>query len=73
MRGSDRVSLQIFDDKIREFLPPGSTRQHLHQLLSLLEHNRPARRDLAGQLRSSRASLHLRRRGTVDRSQRFLR
>ncbi len=64
VRGSDRVSLQIFDDKVREFLPPGSTRQHLHQLLSLLEHNHPrGETSLANAL--SRASLHLRKRGTV--------
>src|SRR5262249_50847573 len=35
VRGSDRVSLQIFDERIRELLAPGSTRQHLNQLLTL--------------------------------------
>lgn len=38
---NDRVSLQIFDDKIREFLEPGSTRRHLHKVLTALEHNEP--------------------------------
>lgn len=64
VRGSDRVSLQLFDDRVRDFLPPGSTRQHLHQLLSLLEHNRSrGPTSLAAALQ--RASLHLRRRGTL--------
>ncbi|MFT7304586.1 MAG: hypothetical protein ACI8UZ_003444, partial [Akkermansiaceae bacterium] len=36
---NDRVSLQIFDDKIRQFFEPGSTRRHLHNLLTALEHN----------------------------------
>ena len=64
VRGSDRVSLQLFDDRVREFLPPGSTRPHLHQLLTLLEHNHPrGPTSLAAAL--TRASLHLRRRGTV--------
>jgi uncharacterized protein (DUF58 family) len=64
VRGSDRVSLQIFDDRVREFLPPGSTRKHLNQILSMLEHNVPrGPTSLAAAL--SRASLHLKRRGTV--------
>jgi uncharacterized protein (DUF58 family) len=64
VRGSDRVSLQIFDDRVREFLPPGSTRQHLHQLLSMLERNEPrGPTSLATALH--RASLQVRRRGTV--------
>lgn len=64
VRGSDRVSLQIFDDRIREFLPPGSTRQHLHQVLNTLERNHPrGMTSLAAAL--ARASLQLRRRGTV--------
>lgn len=37
----DRVSLQIFDDQIRHFFPPGSTRAHLNQLLNVLESNKP--------------------------------
>jgi uncharacterized protein (DUF58 family) len=36
---TDRVSLQIFDDKIREYFPPGSTTKHLHSLLKALENN----------------------------------
>ncbi len=64
VRGSDRVSLQLFDDRVREFLPPGSTPKHLHQLLNLLEHNHSrGPTSLAAAL--GRASLHLRRRGTV--------
>jgi uncharacterized protein (DUF58 family) len=58
------VSLQIFDDRVREFLPPGSTRQHLHQLLALLERNK-ARGPTAVAAALSRASVQLRRRGTL--------
>ncbi len=64
VRGSDRVSLQVFDDRVRHYLPPGSTRQHLHQLLSVLERNAPlGPTSLAHALQ--RAALQLRRRGTV--------
>ena len=64
VRGTDRVSLQIFDDRVREFLPPGSTRQHLNQVLTTLERNAPrGPTSLAAAL--SRAALQLRRRGTV--------
>lgn len=38
---NDRVSLQLFDDKIRQFIPPGSTHRHLNHILDALEHNRP--------------------------------
>jgi len=41
VRNGDRVSLQLFDDKIREFFPPGSTSSHLNQVLSALEKNTP--------------------------------
>ena len=38
---TDRVSLTLFDHGIRKFLPPGSTRKHLHEILSTLETNTP--------------------------------
>lgn len=41
IRGGDRVSLQVFDRKVRTFLPPGSTRSHLNTLLTILERNHP--------------------------------
>ncbi|MAS95426.1 MAG: DUF58 domain-containing protein [Verrucomicrobiales bacterium] len=41
IRYGDRVSLQLFDDKIREFFPPGSTGSHLNLLLNTLERNEP--------------------------------
>lgn len=41
MRNGDRVSVQLFDDQIREFFPPGSTQSHLHQILNALERNQP--------------------------------
>ena len=64
VRGSDHVSLQIFDEKIRGFLPPGSTRRHLHQLLGTLERNQAGgQTSLPAAL--TRASLQLRRRGAL--------
>jgi uncharacterized protein (DUF58 family) len=39
VRNTDRVSLQIFDEKIRRFHPPGSTTRHLHNLMRSLESN----------------------------------
>ena len=39
LKCSDRVSLELFDENIRTFFPPGSTGTHLHQILSALEHN----------------------------------
>lgn len=44
LRTADRVSLQLFDEGIRHFVAPGSTRGHLHNLMQLLEHNRPGGR-----------------------------
>lgn len=41
VKSNDLVSLQIFDDSIRHFLPAGSTHKHLNQLLHLLEANKP--------------------------------
>jgi uncharacterized protein (DUF58 family) len=64
VRHTDRVSLQIFDAGIRQFFPPGSTRQHLHGMLNALEHNRPG-----GPTRLSEALRRsfplLRRKGTL--------
>lgn len=54
IRGGDRVSLQLFDKKIRTFIPPGSTRTHLSGLLNLLERNQPGERtSLSESLRTS--------------------
>jgi uncharacterized protein (DUF58 family) len=44
VKNTDRVSLQLFDDKIRLFLPPGSTGRHLHNMMHALEHNRAGNR-----------------------------
>jgi uncharacterized protein (DUF58 family) len=41
IRGGDRVSLQLFDKRIRTFMPPGSTHTHLNALLNALERNQP--------------------------------
>lgn len=41
VRGHDMVSLQLFDEKIRSFIPPGSSMKHLDQILNRLEHNTP--------------------------------
>jgi uncharacterized protein (DUF58 family) len=39
IRKNDRVSLQIVDEGIRHYYPPGSTRGHLRKLLIALEKN----------------------------------
>lgn len=44
IKNTDRVSLQIFDDRIREFYPPGSTGKHLQNLMQALENNQPGNR-----------------------------
>lgn len=41
VRGHDRVSLHLFDETIRSFLPPGNTTSHLNECLHLLEHHSP--------------------------------
>ncbi len=43
VRQTDKVSLHLFDDRVRTSIPSGSTRAHLHQCLSALEHNQPGR------------------------------
>lgn len=64
VRCTDRVSLQIFDEKIRHYYPPGSTTQHMHNLLHVLEENKAgARTSVAEALRRSYPLL--KRRGTL--------
>lgn len=41
LKNTDRISLTLFDDKIRQFIPPGSTGRHMHTLMHALEQNRP--------------------------------
>ena len=61
---SDRVSLQLFDDKIRQFFEAGSTRRHLHQLLTSLENNTPGNKtSLAEALH--KANPLIKRKGTL--------
>jgi uncharacterized protein (DUF58 family) len=61
---NDRVSLTLFDQGIREFLPPGSTRKHLNDLLTTLEHNRPGSGTSITET-LARARPLLRRKGTL--------
>ena len=61
---NDRVSLTLFDNGIRKFLPPGSTRKHLHEMLSSLETNTAgSRTSLVEPL--ARALPLLKRKGTL--------
>ena len=61
---NDRVSMQLFDEQIREFFEPGSTRRHLHQILTALENNQPGEKtSLADSLR--RAAPLIKRKGTL--------
>lgn len=41
LKSTDRVSLTLFDRRVREFHPPGSTRRHLQSLMHCLERNAP--------------------------------
>jgi len=41
IHGTDRVSLTLFDEKVRDFFPPGSTTMHLNRILNALEDNQP--------------------------------
>ena len=62
--GGDRVSLTLFDKGIRRFIPAGSTRRHLHDVLTTLEHTQPGEgTSLTDTLR--RAAALVRRRGTL--------
>jgi uncharacterized protein (DUF58 family) len=64
VHNNDRVSLQVFDDRIRHFFPPGSTRGHLHNLLHVLEDNEPGgETDLGDALQRSHPLL--KRKGTL--------
>ena len=55
VRGNDRVSLQLFDEKLRGYMPLGSTTAHLNQCLHMLEHNEPGgKTDLPEALAASR-------------------
>ena len=61
---TDRVSLALFDEGIRKFLPPGSTRRQLNDILTTLENNRAGSgTSIIETLR--RAHPLLRRRGTL--------
>ncbi|MDR2982522.1 MAG: DUF58 domain-containing protein [Puniceicoccales bacterium] len=61
---NDRVSLTLFDNGLRRFLPPGSTRRHLHDILTTLENTVPsAVTSLPDTL--TRAHSLLKRRGTL--------
>jgi len=43
LKNTDRVSLTLFDEKVRAFYPPGSTRRHMQQLMNALEKNTPGK------------------------------
>lgn len=61
---NDRVSLTVFDQGIRKHIPPGSTRRHLHDLMTTLETTKPGSpTDLPDALH--RAHPLLKRRGTL--------
>jgi uncharacterized protein (DUF58 family) len=64
LKKGDRVSLQLFDDKIREFVPPGSTRRHMQSLMRLLENNHPGNETSVAEALSRSYPL-LKRRGTL--------
>jgi uncharacterized protein (DUF58 family) len=64
VRSNNLVSLLTFDEKMRFFLPPGSTTSHLHTILHQLEDNPPGgKTSLSEALR--RAHPLLQRKGTL--------
>jgi uncharacterized protein (DUF58 family) len=40
-RQGDKTSLGLFADSLKHYLPPGGTRQHLHDLVTILQNVRP--------------------------------
>jgi uncharacterized protein (DUF58 family) len=60
----DRVSMTLFDEGPRVFLPPGGTQNHLRQLLHQLEINAPSGRTALAQALERSLPL-IRHRGTV--------
>ena len=61
---NDRVSLALFDENIRKFIPPGSTRRNLLEILNALENNRPGSgTSITESLK--RANPLLKRKGTI--------
>lgn len=61
---NDRVSMQIFDEQIRQFFEPGSTRRQLHNILTAMENNQPGNKtSLAEALK--RAAPLIKRKGTL--------
>lgn len=64
LTNNDRVSLQIFDEKIRHFVQPGSSASHLQHLMHLLESNRPGNPTCVSEA-LKRACPLLKRKGTI--------
>ncbi len=48
-KGNNVVSLQIFDDAIRNFIPPGNSSRHLQNLMNILENNYPGNQTNLGE------------------------
>ena len=63
-KGNNQVSLQIFDDKIRNFLPLGNSSKHLQNMLNVLENNQPGNETNLGEA-LKRAYPLLKLRGTL--------
>lgn len=63
-KGNNMVSLQLFDDGIRHFIPPGSSSRHLQILAALLENNMPGNETSLGEA-LRRAYPLLKQRGTL--------
>lgn len=64
VKNTDRVSLQIFDEKIRHYYPLGSTGRHLQNLMHALESNRPGNKTSTAEA-LKRSTPLLKRKGTL--------
>ncbi|MDP6418539.1 MAG: DUF58 domain-containing protein [Candidatus Krumholzibacteria bacterium] len=64
VRQQDAVGLMTFDEKIREILPPRSSRSHLYEILRTLQNNESGGQTDLGEI-LHRAAERVRRRGLI--------
>ena len=63
-KGSNQVSLQLFDEKIKSYIPLGNSSKHLQNILNLLERNSPGSQTNLGEALRRSYPL-LKQRGTL--------
>lgn len=63
--GNNMISLHLFDDKVKEFIPPGSSVSHLHNLLGKLDDNKAEKKETRITEVLKKSFHRLKKRGTV--------